>query len=66
MTLDLGEELHRALRVRVALDPEVPDAQSYIRGLLLVDLADEITLARLHQEKRRSREDSSIPRLRGS
>jgi hypothetical protein len=55
MTVDLGEELHRALRVRVAIDPDVPDAMTFVRSLLAEALADEIALTKGIDKKRRAR-----------
>ena len=48
ITVDLPEELYRALRVRVAVDPDVPDAMTFVRTLLAESLADEIALANTH------------------
>jgi hypothetical protein len=55
ITVDLPEELHRALRVRVAIDPEVPDAMSFVRSLLAEALAEEVALANGLDKRRRTR-----------
>jgi Arc/MetJ-type ribon-helix-helix transcriptional regulator len=55
ITVDLPEELHRALRVRVAIDAEVPDAMSFVRSLLAEALAEEVALANGLDKKRQAR-----------